>query len=257
MTKIDLMKGDCLELMKDIPNESVDLIICDLPYGTTASHWDKIIDFNKLWSEYERIITNQGAIVLFSSGSFTNKLINSNEKLYRYKWIWVKNTASNFINAKNRPLTSYEEICVFSKGITANTKHTERKMIYKPQGIKPVFIKRKSSESAFGTIVGKRPSHKKEHVQRFTNYPKDVLTFNTVSSKERLHTNQKPVDLLEYLIKTYTDENMTVLDNCMGSGSTGVACVNTNRNFIGIELDNEYFETSKERIEKLNNDKIY
>lgn len=245
-----LMNGNCLELMKKIPNESVDMILCDLPYGTTASNWDKIIDFNELWKQYERIITKQGAIVLFSSGSFTHKLINSNEKIYRYKWIWQKNTTSNFVNANNRPLTSYEEICVFSKGITANTKHKERKMIYHPQGIKPIVRKRKPSKNKFGTIAGKRPGHKSKYTQRYTNYPKDILTFNTVSTKERVHPNQKPIELLEYLIKTYTNENMTVLDNCMGSGSTGVACVNTNRDFIGIELDEKYFQIAKQRIEQ-------
>lgn len=160
MVKIDLEHGDCLELMTKIPDESVDMILCDLPYGTTASNWDKIINFVELWKQYERIITKQGAIVLFSSGSFTHKLINSNEKIYRYKWIWQKNTTSNFVNANNRPLTSYEEICVFSKGITANTKHKERKMIYHPQGIKPIVRKRKLSKNKFGSIAGKRPDTK-------------------------------------------------------------------------------------------------
>lgn len=244
------MKGDCLKLMNKIPDKSIDMILCDLPYGTTASKWDNIIDFKELWKQYERIISPKGGIVLFSSGSFTYKLINSNEKLYRYKWVWQKNTVSNFINAKNRPLTSYEEICVFSKGITANTKHTERKMIYNPQGIKPTVRKRTPSQNKFGSIVGKRPSLKKHYTQKFTNYPKDILNFKSVSSKERCHPNQKPLELLEYLIKTYTDEEMTVLDNCMGSGSTGVACVNTNRNFIGMELDDKYFEIAKERINK-------
>lgn len=246
---IDLQQGDCLELMKKIPDKSIDMILCDLPYGTTANKWDKIIDSDKMWSEYERIITDKGAIVLFASGQFTNKLINSNEKLYRYKWVWIKNKKGNFVNAKNRPMTQYEEICVFSKGITANTKHTERKMNYFPQGLKEVNIKKKNGETKFGTVAGKRPSHKKETIQTHTGYPTDVLFFNTVGGRPQ-HPTQKPTELLEYLVKTYTNEGMTVLDNCMGSGSTGVACVNTNRNFIGMELDEEYFKIAKERIDK-------
>lgn len=245
--KINLQQGDCLELMKDIPDKSIDMILCDLPYGTTANKWDKIIDSDKMWSEYERIVTDKGAIVLFASGQFTNKLINSNEKLYRYKWVWVKNKKGNFVNAKNRPMTQYEEICVFSKGITANTKHIERKMNYFPQGLKEVNIKKKNGETKFGTVAGKRPSHKKETIQTHTGYPTDVLFFNTVSGKPQ-HPTQKPVALLEYLIKTYTNEGMTVLDNCMGSGSTGVACKHLNRNFIGMELDSNYFKIAKERI---------
>lgn len=246
---IKLLNGDCLQLMKDIPDKSVDMILCDLPYGTTASKWDKIIDSEKMWKEYERIITDKGAIVLFASGQFTHKLINSNDKLYRYKWIWVKNRKGNFVNAKNRPMTQYEEICVFSKGITANTKHTERKMNYFPQGIEEVNMKCKTTQNKFGTMIGERPSHQKEFMQTHTGYPTDVLYFNTVGNRNNVHPTQKPLDLLEYLIKTYTLEGMTVLDNCMGSGSTGVACKNLNRNFIGIELDKDYFEIAKERIE--------
>lgn len=248
MSKIQLLNGDCLELMKDISDKSIDMILCDLPYGTTANKWDKIIDSEKMWKEYERIITDKGAIVLFSSGQFTNKLINSNDKLYRYKWLWLKNKKGNFVNAKNRPMTQYEEICVFSKGITANTKYTERKMNYFPQGLKEINLKKKNGDTKFGTVAGKRPSHKKETVQTHTGYPSELLYFDCVNKPS--HPTQKPVDLLEYLIKTYTLEGMTVLDNCMGSGSTGVACKNTNRDFIGIELDEEYFKIAKKRIEE-------
>lgn len=247
MNNIKLLNGDCLELMESIPDKSVDMILCDLPYGTTANKWDKIIDSEKMWEQYERIITDKGAIVLFASGQFTNKLISSKENLYRYKWIWVKNTKGNFVNAKNRPMTQYEEICVFSKGITANTKHIERKMNYFPQGLEEVYLQKKKSKNKFGNVAGNRPSHKDIHIQKQTGYPTDLLHFNTVGNKT-VHPTQKPVDLLEYLIKTYTLEGMTVLDNCMGSGSTGVACKNLNRNFIGIELDKEYFGIAKERI---------
>lgn len=243
---VDLQQGDCLELMKDIPDGSVDMILCDLPYGTTASAWDKIIQSDKLWKQYRRIIKPRGAIVLFASGQFTNKLINSQNEIYRYKWIWVKNRPGNFVNANNRPMTKYEEICVFSDGITANTKHLERKMMYNPQGLVEINKVMKHSENQFGTMAGKRPSQTKVTVQKFTNYPNDVLSFDV--EKNPQHPTQKPVPLLEYLIKTYTCEGETVLDNCMGSGSTGVACVNTGRSFIGMELEEKYFKIAEQRI---------
>lgn len=245
---IKLLNGDCLELMKDIPSESVDMILCDLPYGTTANKWDKIINSEKMWKEYKRIITDKGAIVLFSSGQFTSKLINSNDELYRYKWVWIKNTKTNFVNANNRPMTQYEEICVFSKGITANSDKRNKNMNYFPQGLIEVNREIKKSKNKFGNNAGERPSHKELVFQKYTNYPTDVLFFDTVGKKTS-HPTQKPIDLLEYLIKTYTTEGMTVLDNCMGSGSTGVACKNLNRNFIGMELDEDYFKIAQERIE--------
>ena len=251
---IDLQQGDCLELMKGIPDRSVDMILCDLPYGTTASAWDKVIQSDKLWKQYRRIIKPRGAIVLFASGQFTNKLINSQNDIYRYKWIWVKNRPGNFVNANNRPMTRYEEICVFSDGITANTKYSERKMPYNPQGLIEINKVKKHGDTQFGTMAGKRPGQKKITVQKFTNYPNDVLTFDVETKPQ--HPTQKPVPLLEYLIKTYTRDGETVLDNCMGSGSTGVACVNTGRNFIGMELDSKYFEIAKNRIKKENNDEI-
>ena len=246
MSKINLQQGDCLESMKDIPDKSVDMILCDLPYGTTASVWDKVIQSDKLWKQYRRIIKSRGAIVLFASGQFTNKLINSQNDIYRYKWIWVKNRPGNFVNANNRPMTRYEEICVFSDGITANTKHVERKMIYNPQGLVEINKIETNADTKFGTMAGKRPSHKKVRAQKFTNYPNDVLSFDVEAKPQ--HPTQKPVPLLEYLIKTYTNNGETVLDNCMGSGSTGVAAVNTGRNFIGMELDDKYFKIAEKRI---------
>jgi len=240
--------GDCLEILKTIPDKSIDLILCDLPYGTTASTWDKVISIEKLWLEYERIIKDDRAIVLFSSGTFTTKLINSNIKLYRYKWIWVKSNSTNFVNAKNKPMSKYEEICVFSKGTTANG--SKNKMIYNPQGLIKIEKIIKSGKSRFGTIAGNRPSHKEFFNRDYTNYPNDVLTeYKEDSARNKLHTNQKPTSLLEYLIKTYSNKGDVVLDNCMGSGSTGIACLNTDRDFIGIEIDEKYFEIAKERIE--------
>ena len=232
--------------MKDITDKLIDMILCDLPYGTTACKWDKIINASDLWQQYERIIKDNGAILLFASGQFTYKLISSNEKIYRYKWIWFKTKRGNFVNAKNKPMTSYEEILVFSKGATANG--SKIKMKYYPQGLKPIHKVSIDNGTRFGTMAGKRPSHKKETIQEWTNYPFDVLQFDSVGKP--IHPTEKPVDLLEYLIKTYTNEGDLVLDNCMGSGSTGVACKHLNRNFIGIELDDNYFEIAKKRIEE-------
>ena len=243
--KIEIKQGDCLEEMKNIPSSSIDMILCDLPYGTTASKWDKVINSKELWNQYQRIIKPKGAIVLFSSGRFTNILINSNDEMYRYKWIWVKTRSGNFVNAKNRPMTKYEEICVFSKWITANTKDENKKMNYYPQGLIKVDKVVKNGSSKFGTMHGNRPSHKKQTFREFTNYPSDVLEFPSV--KKPVHPTEKPVPLLEYLIKTYTNEGDVVLDNTMGSGTTGVACKNTNRNFIGFELDEAYFNIANYR----------
>lgn len=242
---IDLQQGDCLELIKSIPDKSVDMILCDLPYGKLNCEWDKAIPLEPLWEQYERIIKKFGAILLFSNGVFTYKLINSNFKLFKYKWIWIKNTKSNFINAKNRPMTNYEEISVFSKGSVAH-KGNKNRMNYNPQDLIQIDKTIKVSKSAYNSIAGDRPSNKSFVIQKYTNYPCDVLNYNCVIKP--FHPSQKPVPLLEYLIKTYTLEGDTVLDNCMGSGSTGVACVNTNRNFIGMELDEHYFEVAQNRI---------
>ena len=199
-----------------------------------------------MWEEYERIISDNGAIVLTASGSFTHKVISSNEKLFKYKWIWIKSRPGNFVNANNRPMTKYEEILVFSRGNTANG--SKNKMKYNPQGLIEVNKTTKASPNRFGSMAGKRPSHQKYTKQKYTNYPVDILEFNSLGSYS--HPNQKPVPLFEYLIKTYTNKGETVLDNCMGSGTTGVACKNLSRNFIGMELDEEYFNIAKKRIEE-------
>ena len=191
-----------------------------------------------------------GAIGVFGSGQFSYKVIKSNEDMYRYKWIWYKSKRGNFVNAKNRPMTAHEEIMMFSNGTTANG--SKIKMKYYPQGLIPKkTIRADKAGTRFGTMAGKRPSHKETIISEYTNYPFDVLQFDSVSKP--VHPTQKPISLLEYLIKTYTLENETVLDNCMGVGSSGVACVNTNRNFIGIELDENYFNVAKERIEQAQN----
>lgn len=220
-------------------------MLCDLPYGTTGCKWDSIIDLNVLWKEYERILKYHGSVVLFSAQPFTTKLINSNFKNYRYSWIWIKNNVTGFSFAKYQPLRQYEEICIFAFNKNKNTK-----LIYNPQGlikVKPQLKKRRAQREIYH--VGLQSSYIKE----WTNFPKNVLTFK--KDKEKFHETQKPTSLLEYLIKTYTNEGMTVLDNTMGSGSTGVACVNTKRKFIGIEIDEHYFSVSVERIDRAIKDK--
>lgn len=238
---IDLRQGDCLELMKDIPDESIDMILCDLPYGSTKMQWDSIIPFDNLWKQYERIITDNGIIALFSSGNFTIDLINSNLKIYKYKLIWKKNVPTGMSSAKYRPMNYYEEICIFSKN----------KGTYNPQ-MKPRVGKHKECYN-YNHYCGasNHVNYNKIKYKYDPNWvqPSNILEFDVVPNRKgKLHPTQKPIPLLEYLIKTYTNEEDLVLDNCMGSGSTGVACVNTNRNFIGMELDKKYFEIAKDRI---------
>lgn len=241
---IQLYNGDCLEVMRQIPDKSVGLVVCDLPYQTTANSWDTLIDFKELWAQYERIIKDDRAIVLFGSGSFTYKLISSNEDLYRYKWIWYKTKRGNFVNANNRPMTAYEEIMVFSKAATANG--SKNKMLYNPQGLIPKKTVRHDNGTRFGTMAGKRPSHQETTISEYTNYPCDVLEFASETSP--VHPTQKPIPLIEYLIRTYSNEGDTVLDNCAGSFTTAIAAMNANRNFIGIELEKKYFDIGVERV---------
>lgn len=255
MENIKLIKGDCLEEMCYINDKSVDLVLCDLPYGTTESNWDKVIPMKYLWEHYDRILTDTGTVVLFANGIFTPRVMASNINEYKYRWVWVKKHSTNFVHAKNRPMTKSEDILVFSKGAMGHKSQLgNKRMIYNPQGLIPCMQIEKQGKSKFGTVAGNRPSHLsvgETFVREWTNYPCDVITdFPDLAPNKKLHTNEKPISLLEYLIKTYTDENMTVLDNCMGSGSCGVACLNTNRNFIGIELDENYFNIAKKRIEE-------
>jgi site-specific DNA-methyltransferase (adenine-specific) len=238
---------NCLAGMPRIPNQSIDLVLCDLPYGTTDSAWDSIIPLAGLWEQYERIIKPKGAIALFASGQFACKLMKSNERLYKYKWIWVKSRKGNFVNAKNRPMTNFEEILVFSLGSTANG--SLNKMNYYPQGLEPCGKTRKNGESKFGAMAGKRPSHKNETVLEFTGYPSDAIYFESVAKP--IHPTQKPVPLLEYLIRTYTSEGGVVLDNCFGSGSTLVAAAGAKRHYIGFELDERYFGIARQRLNEV------
>lgn len=238
-----LMQGDCLEIMNKIPNKSIDMVLCDLPYKMTSMKWDCLIPFDKLWKQYNRIIKPNGNIVLFCSGLFTIDLINSNRKNFRYKLIWKKNVPTGMSSAKYRPMKYYEEICVFG-----NSKSTYNPIMKERIGIGKACYNYDHYCGDNNHIELKKV--KKRYDPNFVQ-PSDILEFNVVPNRKgKLHPTQKPVELLEYLIKTYTNENDAVLDNCMGSGSTGVACINTNRNFIGIELDKKYFDIAKQRIEE-------
>lgn len=241
---IELYNADCLEKMKDIKDKSIDMILCDLPYGTTACKWDKVIPFEPLWEQYNRIIKENGAIVLFGSEPFASKLRLSNLKNYKYDWVWVKEKGSNIANSHKQPLRKSENICVFYKKQPFYDYKGEK--LEKPYSNQlPINVWSGNSTLAHtnnltenGERVYKTYTHKCKH---------NILSFPR-QTKGNLHPTQKPVALLEYLIKTYTNEGETVLDNCMGSGSTGVACKNTNRNFIGIELDKNYFEIASKRL---------
>lgn len=242
MSEINLYKGDCLELMRDIPDGSVDAIICDLPYGTTACKWDVVIPFEPLWAQYRRIIKKNRAIVLFGSEPFSSHLRLSNLKWYKYDWVWNKSHSSGFQYAKYRPLQRHEYILVFGIGrIKYIPQMMAGKLVMKRIG-KP------ETKRDADTVVGGGVKNNLSLVKSDTYYPTTDQFFSCVSRNKSVHPTQKPVALLEYLIKTYTLEGETVLDNTMGSGSTGVACVNLNRNFIGIEKDDKYFEIAKSRI---------
>ncbi len=257
---VDIKCGDCLELMKDIPDNSIDLILCDPPYGTTHCEWDKRIPFEPLWKQYNRIIKDNGAILLFSSQPFSTDLINSNRKLFRYEIIWEKTMRTGFYNAKKMPLRIHENILVFYRHLpTYNPQKYKLSEEYINKHLVPIGGKRKNSDykkvgKAWGG-VSKEAAENYIYTDTGERYPTDVIKFSNWNGtlfgdkrKTVKHPTAKPVPLLEYLIKTYTNEGDTVLDNCMGSGSTGVACVNLNRNFIGFELREDFFEIAKNRI---------
>ena len=236
---MELLKGDCLEVMKLIPDKSIDLILCDPPYGANIKcQWDVQIDLDKMWEQYKRIIKDDGNILIFSKQPFTSQLVISNPKLFRYEIIWQKQQATNPMCAKKRIMPIHENILVFYKKFgTYNPQMTYGHSNY--SGFK-------SEAKEIGEVYGLKSKHRE--CSDGSRYPTTVLKFNTERTK--FHPTQKPVALLEYLIKTFSNAGDVVLDNCMGSGSTGVACVNTKRNFIGIELDEKYFNIAKERINK-------
>lgn len=231
--------GDCLELMKDIPDKSVDMILCDLPYGTTACKWDTIIPFADLWEQYERVIKDNGAIVLNSDEPFTTELIKSNMKDFRYRWIWEKSYSTGFMNANKMPLKNIEDVLVFYKKLPT----------YNPQGVIEVNKKQTRKKDKATTIYNDMGLKDGEYVQKFSNYPKQII--RTTKKERTVHPTQNPVELAEYLIKTYTNEGETVLDNCIGSGTTAIACINAGRFFIGIEQEQEYVDIANKRINDL------
>jgi len=229
--KDKIICGDCITVMRDMPENSIDMILCDLPYGTTQCSWDTIIPFEPLWESYERIIKHNGAIVLTASQPFTAKLGMSNIEWLKYSWIWRKATATGHLNAHIMPMKNHEDILVFAAKTPA----------YNPQGLVKYgqLQKRGNNGSCYG-------ESRSENWQEYTNYPRTVLEFSGVS--KRCHPTQKPVTLFEYLIKTYTNEDEVVLDNCIGSGTTAVAAIRTGRHYIGIDISPEYCEIARERI---------
>ena len=238
---IDLRLGDCLEVMKDIPDASVDAIITDPPYGTTACKWDSVIPFDLMWEQLNRVIKPNGAIVLFGSEPFSSALRMSNIKNYKYDWIWEKSQGVNFAQCNHMPMSVYETISVFGKfGMSKNAKVQP---IYNPQNL-IILNKNKKAKT---TTEHRVCDNNKDHIQKYGNYPRQIQRF---SSERGLHPTQKPIALMEYLIKTYTNEGEVVLDFTMGSGSTGVAAKNLNRNFIGIEQDQKYFNIAEQRIKE-------
>jgi len=239
---INLIQGDCLERMKEIPDGSVDMILTDPPYGTTACKWDSIIPLEPMWEQLKRIIKPNGAIVMTASQPFTTILISSNYKMFKYCWVWEKSKATGHLNAKKRPLVKHEDIVVFyGKQCTYNPQELLKKDF-------PTISRGDRGSKGFGSSGECYGLANRDAIQTHTNYPLSI-TKHTVDSKAKFHPTQKPVALMEYLIKTYTNEDETVLDFTMGSGSTGVACKNLSRSFIGIELDEGYFNIAKERIE--------
>jgi site-specific DNA-methyltransferase (adenine-specific) len=246
---MELIQGNCLEKMKDIPDKSIDMILCDLPYSETGNKWDFPINPEKLWIEYRRLLKDDGAIVLTGTFKFGVQLYSQAPDLYKYDWVWEKDNGTNVVAANHQPLRVHEQVFVFGKNAVTFT----------PRGNYMKYTPQKTEGKPYKCVSGKQSSNwKGGTVENFeTNnesglrHPKTIQYF--CRDKSKLHPTQKPVALFEYLIKTYTNEGDLVLDNCMGSGTTGVACKNLNRNFIGIELDETYFKIAKERIEKTPN----
>lgn len=266
MPDLTFYQGDCLVEMDKIEDNSVDLILCDLPYGTTDRQgikkkgdnrllaWDTVIPLDLLWEQYKRVLKPLGTVVLTADQPFTSMLIMSNLDWFKYEWIWKKQKTTGFLLANYRPMKQTEDVVVFSSGGAAAASRNGGNMTYNPQGLIEKNVKKKNSAKRLGKFLhnpehmgaGNKLLHETEYEQKWTNYPSEIIEFGL--DKNIIHPTQKPVALMEYLIRTYSNEGGTILDNCMGSGTTGVACVNTNRNFIGIELDQGYYSAACERI---------
>jgi site-specific DNA-methyltransferase (adenine-specific) len=243
-----LFNGDCIEILKTLPDNSIDMVFCDLPYGTTKNDWDSLIDLEKLWEQYDRVVKDDGAIVLTAANPFDKILAMSNISNFKYDWIWEKNKATGHLNAKKVPLKAHEYILIFYKKIP----------IYNPQftyGHKPMNAVKPKKNIAKPEKL-RNYGHVDEHLGNSggstTRYPRSVIKIPVINNDnpDKWHPTQKPVELAEYFIKTYSNEGDTILDNTMGSGSTGIACINTKRNFVGIEMNIEYFEKAKNTILK-------
>lgn len=266
MLDMCLYYGDCLIEMNKILDGSVDLILCDLPYGTTDRNgtenkganrilgWDNVIPLAKLWEQYKRVLKPNGVVVLTADQPFTSQLILSNLDWFKYEWIWKKRKTTGFLLANYRPMKCTEDIVVFSPAGAAAASRKGKNMTYNPQGLIEKNVKKKNNAKRLGKFLnqpehlgaGNKLLHETEYEQKYTNYPSEIIEFGL--DKDVVHPTQKPVELMEYLIRTYSNESEVVLDNCMGSGTTGVACMNTNRNFIGIEQDEKYYKIAEQRI---------
>jgi site-specific DNA-methyltransferase (adenine-specific) len=250
--KSKIIEGDCLEKMKLMPDGSVDMILTDLPYGTTACSWDSCIDLNKMWVEVERVLTPNGIFITTASQPFTSALVMSNPKLFKYEIIWHKSRKTGHVHAKNKPMKEHENVLVFSKGTTVHKSQSKRRMKYNPQGLveKENKINYRPSREKKGSnvVAGHRPSHKNTLISEYTNYPTSIQFFNNEHNVNALHETQKPVSLFEWIIKTYSDKNDLIMDITAGSGTTGEACINLNRDFILIEKEPNYYEVIKERV---------
>lgn len=259
--------GDCLVEMNKIAEDSIDLILCDLPYGTTDRTgvdkkgnnrilgWDTVIPLDKLWEQYRRVLKPTGSVVLTADQPFTSQLVLSNLEWFKYEWIWKKKKTTGFLHANARPMKETEDILVFSPlGASGCSKKANKNMTYNPQGLIEKNVKKKNNAKRLGKFLhnpehmgaGNKLLHETEYEQKYTNYPSEIIEFGL--DKNVVHPTQKPVELMEYLIRTYSNEGEVVLDNCMGSGTTGIAAVRCNRKFIGIEMDEKYYKISEERI---------
>jgi len=240
--------GDCLEIMPLIPDKSIDMVLCDLPYATTSFKWDVIIPFADLWKQYARVIKDKGAIVLTAYQPFSSMLVSSNYGYFKYSMVWDKVSKGDIMNAKNKPLRQHEDILVFSKGTVANG--SKKRMNYYPQGVKDgIRTNNKNIQGESATKNG-RPCMKQVYKCSGSNYPTTIIKFSNADRTNAVHPTQKPIALFEYLIKTYTNEGETVLDNCAGSFTAAIACLNTNRKYICIEKDETYFSVGMKRIEQ-------
>lgn len=236
--------GDCLDLMPQIQDQSIDMVLCDLPYGTTKNNWDSTIPLDKLWAQYERIIKPNGAIVLFSQQPFTSMLVMSNPKLFKYEWIWEKDSGTGHLNSKFAPMKKHENILVFSKKAACFVKNLDDAMTYYPQMERGKPYTQKSGRPSLNYDAAN--CHQVVTENKGERYPVDIIKFNR--DKEKLHPTAKPVGLCQYLIRTYTNSGGVILDNTMGSGSTIVAAIRENRQYIGIEKDEKYFDIANRRI---------